>query len=194
MRKLLTKWRRSHTYFLGLFILCLLIQLLQLSEVTRFDRVLIGQGEAWLLLTGNLAHLNWSHLWLNMAGLGLVAIFFGAYMSVLNWLTLSAWSALLVGLGLYYFNVDIVWYVGMSGVLHGLFVVGGWYEYRHYKTSGLVWLGLIVVKLIWEQWAGALPGSESMAGGHVVVDAHLYGGMAGGVFLLVKGWFYKLYN
>jgi len=183
MRKLLTKWRRSHTYWLGLFILSSLFQWLELVEIMRFDRVAISQGQLWLLLTGNLVHLNGSHLLLNMAGLALVAVFFSHYMSALAWFVLSLWSALLVGLGLYYFNPEIFWYVGLSGVLHGLFVVGGWYEYRHFKASGLVLLILVVAKLIWEQWAGALPGSEAMAGGRVVVDAHLYGAISGVVFL-----------
>jgi len=186
MRKLLTKWQTVHTYWLGLFILSVLLQGLNLVDVMRFDRGVISQGQWWLLLTGNLAHLNWNHLLLNMAGLALVAVFFSAYMSVLSWLVLSLWSALLVGVGLYYFNPEIFWYVGMSGVLHGLFVVGGWYEFRRFKASGLVLLTLVTAKLIWEQYAGALPGSEEMAGGRVVVDAHLYGAIAGVVFLGAK--------
>jgi rhomboid family GlyGly-CTERM serine protease len=162
------------------------VQLLGLTELWRFDREFIARGQVWLLLSGNLAHLNWNHLLLNIAGLILVAVFFSAYMPVAAWLTLSLWSALLVGLGLYYFNPQLFWYVGLSGMLHGLFVVGAWYESRHFSVSGLVLLALITLKLLWEQWSGALPGSEAMAGGRVVVDAHLYGAIAGVVFLLVR--------
>jgi rhomboid family GlyGly-CTERM serine protease len=152
----------------------------------RFDRDSISQGHVWLLITGNLLHNNWSHLALNMAGLALAAIFFSSYMSVLAWLVLSLWSALIVGLGLFYFNPDVFWYIGMSGVLHGLFVVGGWYEFRRFKVSGFVLLVLIAAKLIWEQSSGAMAGSESLVGGQVVTDAHLYGWIAGVVFLVVR--------
>ena len=184
MRKLMSKWQTSHTYWLILFILCLLIQIFNLSGLLRFDRELISQGHVWLLLSGNLVHLNWNHLWLNMAGMLLVMVFFSTYMSAFAWGLLSLWSALLVGVGLYYFNLDIAWYVGMSGVLHGLFVVGAWYESRRYFASGLVLLLLLSAKLIWEQYSGALPGSEEMTGGYVIVDAHMYGAIAGVVFLL----------
>lgn len=185
MHKRLTKWHLTHTYWLILMLLCVLIELFNLSQLLRFDRDLIAQGHVWLLITGHLAHLNEHHLLLNMAGLLLVALFFSNYMRTRLWLILSLWSALVVGLGLYFFNTYLVWYVGMSGVLHGLFVVGAWCEMQRFKSSGRFLLLLIVGKLMWEQWSGALPGSESMAGGNVVVDAHLYGAIAGGVFLVV---------
>lgn len=94
-------------------------------------------------------------------------------------------SSLFVSLGLYWFNENIQWYVGLSGVLHGLFVVGAWFEYQHYNRSGSILMLLIIAKLIWEQVAGPLPGSEEMTGGHVAVDAHLYGALGGFVFLLL---------
>jgi hypothetical protein len=44
----------------------------------------------------------------------------------------------------------------------------------------LLLLGLLVVaKVIWEQLSGPLPGSEGLAGAAVVVNAHLYGALAG---------------
>ena len=186
MRMRSIKWLKAHTYWLILLMLCVFIELLQLNELLRFDRDFIAQGNLWLLFSGNLVHLNWNHLMLNMAGLSLVAVFFSTYMSVRAWLLLSVWSALLVGVGLFYLNPQITWYVGMSGVLHGLFIVGAWHESRRFAASGVALLVLIALKLAWEQWAGALPGSEAMAGGHVVVDAHLYGAIAGALFLMVR--------
>ena len=41
------------------------------KELLRYDRVWIGQGEFWRLISGHFAHLSWSHLALNSAGLGL---------------------------------------------------------------------------------------------------------------------------
>ena len=38
---------------------------------------------------------------------------------------------------------------------------------------------LLAAKLFWEYMNGPLPGSESMTGGRVIVEAHLYGAMAG---------------
>ena len=39
----------------------------------------------------------------------------------------------------------------------------------------------VLIKLIYEQFAGPLPGSEDTAGGTVIVDAHLYGAVSGAV-------------
>jgi membrane associated rhomboid family serine protease len=43
---------------------------------------------------------------------------------------------------------------------------------------------LVCGKLLWEQAVGPLPGSAEVAGGKVIVDAHLYGAIGG----LVLGW------
>lgn len=179
------KWQSGHTYWLILMAVCVLLQWLDFAEIMRFDRAAIEQGHLGLLLSGNLVHLNWSHLWLNTAGLLMVAIFFSHYLSCYSWIILTIWSGMLVGFCLYIFNPEIFWYVGMSGVLHGLFIVGAWQEFRHHKVSGLSILSLLIIKLIWEQSAGALPSSEAMAGGRVVVDSHLYGAIAGVLFVVL---------
>ncbi|MDH5472233.1 MAG: rhombosortase [Gammaproteobacteria bacterium] len=185
MNRMLTGWIKQHVFWLTLLLACLLFQTMGLIEQFRFDRALIQQGDYWLMLSGHFVHLNWHHLWLNLAGLALVMVFFGRYCSMLAWSIIILLSAISVSLGLYWFNQDMFWYVGLSGVLHGLFVVGAWREYAVFAKSGLVLMLLIAGKLLWEQLAGPLPGSESMTGGHVAVDAHLYGAIGGLIFLLL---------
>ena len=180
-----TQWFRARSPWLVLLVLCILLQALGAGPCLEFDRAAIDQGQLWRLLSAHLVHLGWNHLWLNMAGLALVALFFAGYYSARSWLALLLFSSLFTGLALHWLNPQLQQYVGLSGVLHGLFVVGAWGERRRYRLSGYLLLGLIVVKLLWEQGFGALPGSESMAGGHVLVDAHLYGAIAGGLFLLL---------
>ena len=193
MNRVLPGWIKQHIFWLILIVVCLLLQTMGLAESLRFDRSLIEQGDYWLLLSAHFVHLNWNHLWLNLAGLVLVMVFFGRYCASTVWSAVILLSALFVALGLLWFNNTIHWYVGLSGVLHGLFVVGAWYEYRHYAKSGSVLMLLIMAKLIWEQVSGALPGSESMTGGHVVVDAHLYGAL-GGLFFLLLHQVVHIYN
>jgi len=180
-----TRWIRSLVPWLVLLAACVLFQLLGWEQVLRFDRDAIANGEFWLLLSAHLVHLNWNHLWLNMGGLLLVAMFFRGYGSVAMWSGLLLFSALLVGLGLYWFDPQLHYYVGLSGVLHALFMVGAWLERRHFPRSGNVLLLLIIAKLGWEQLSGPLPGSVAMTGGNVAVDAHLYGAIAGVLFLLL---------
>lgn len=187
--------RWNHILWLFLFVICFSLQSAGLASTLQFDRGLIDQGQYWLLLTGHLVHLNWVHWGLNMAGLAIVAVFFSLYGTILDWLFVLLFSATVTGLGLYWLHPELIWYVGLSGVLHGLFIYGAIREIRFYPFSGYVLLLLICAKLFWEYMNGAVPGSEEMVGGRVVVEAHLYGAIAGlvAVFLTwVLHLFYKL--
>lgn len=160
------------------------------TQVTQFDRSAIHSGEVWRLLSGHFAHLGTSHLLLNLAGLALISLLFAPVMPPLAWAGCFLVSALFVSGGLYFFLPKLNWYVGLSGVLHGLFVTGAVASWRRgLRLEGLLLLAL-AVKLVWEQITGPLPGSESAAGGPVVVDAHLYGAIGGLVFSLAE-WAYK---
>jgi len=114
----------------------------------------------------------------------MVAIFFSSYKSDLYWLQALLFIAFFCSIGILLDN-QFNRYVGLSGVLHGLFVIGGRWEMRRYKLSGAMLLAIIIGKLMYEQIYGALPGSESVAGGKVAINSHLYGAIAGGVFILL---------
>ena len=165
--------------------LCLFMQMFHLEGGFRFDRQLIEQWQVWRVLTGHIVHLNWAHLMLNMAGLFMVMVFFAHYQSNAYWSGALVFMALFCSAGLL-LDMQLDRYVGFSGVLHGLFIIGGRWEFKRYKISGGVLLTLIVFKLLWEQLYGALPGSESMSGGKVAVNAHLYGAIAGAIYLLIS--------
>ncbi len=176
-------WLRCHKLWLLLFALCFFIQLFQLEALFRFDRELIEQWQVWRLISGHLTHLNWNHFLLNMAGLAIVTVFFAGYRTPAYWSGALLFIALGISLGLM-LDKQLDRYVGLSGVLHGLFIIGGFWEMSRYKVSGAVLLLIVVGKLIWEQLYGALPGSELVSGGRVAINAHLYGALAGAGYLL----------
>ncbi len=64
------RYHPSHILWLLLFLLSLLLQACDWVQSWRFDRSLVEQGDVWLLFSGHIVHLNWSHWLLNMAGLG----------------------------------------------------------------------------------------------------------------------------
>jgi rhomboid family GlyGly-CTERM serine protease len=152
----------------------------------RYERAAVLDGEVWRLLTGHLVHLGWAHLAMNLAGLGLIWLLFGRVYSALQWTVLFVACALGISLGFMLFRPELVWYVGLSGVLHGLFVAGAVAGiFAGYRAEWLL-LGLLVLKLFWEQYFGPLASTEQMIGGLVIVDAHLYGaliGLGGGLAL-----------
>ena len=82
------------------------------------------------------------------------------------------------------FNPELEWYVGLSGVLHGLLVAGIMANLAVGHRLEIVLLLAVCGKIAWEQLYGPLPGSTEFAGGAVVVDAHFYGLLGGLVGVL----------
>ncbi len=167
---------------LGLTALCLVLAISGSMglEWLRFDRAAIGDGQVWRLLTGHLVHLGGSHLAMNLAGLWLIWLLYGGSLKDRQWLGLIAVSAVGISLVLLALDPDLSWYVGLSGVLHTLIVAGIVVALRRNPLPGeWLLLALIAGKLAWEQLHGSLPGSAELAGGPVVVDAHLYGALIG---------------
>lgn len=166
---------------LGLCAISLTLQIFEptASDWLRYDRTAIQQGEVWRLITGNLVHLGWEHLLMNLAGLILIGLLYVHTLQTIQWLVVILISSLGVSAGLYLTNPQLDWYVGQSGMLHGLFVAGLIINLRQgMRLEWLLLLGL-ALKLVWEQTHGALPGSAELAGGAVIVDAHLYGALCG---------------
>lgn len=156
-----------------------------MTELLRYHFDEIKSGQIWRLISANLVHLGWSHTLMNLLGLGLIWGLFWDCFSNWQWWFISLASGLGVSLGLLLLNPELVWYVGLSGVLHGLFVAGAVGAIRRGDKREAILLAAIVGKLLWEQYFGALPGSADMAGGPVVVDSHLYGAIAGAIATLL---------
>ena len=148
-------------------------------EWLRWDRGSIADGEFWRLVTGHIAHLGISHALLNIAGLVLVWYLVGEALTTLEWLLVLAVSFLSTSAGLWFLSPEVGWYVGLSGALHGLLAAGVIAQFRLRTLESSIIAVVVVTKLVYEQIAGPLPGSESTSGGHVVVDAHLYGLIGG---------------
>lgn len=180
---------RDNAVFLVIVAIALVVALAgdPLETALRYDRDAILHGQVWRLLTGNFVHLGWSHLWLNLAGLVLIWLLFKQHISTLMWIIATVLSALAVGMGLLWLNPELTWYVGLSGVLHGLFAMGALLCVRLGYRFELLLVALLTAKLVWEQFYGALPGSERYAGGAVIVDAHLYGAVMGVLLMFSPG-------
>lgn len=180
---------KQHTLPLALVLISTLLALAadSTTELLRYQAADVKAGEIWRLLSANLVHLGWGHTLMNLLGLGLIWGLFWNCFSQRQWLIITLVSGLSVSLGLLVLNPNLVWYVGLSGVLHGLFVAGALGAIRRGDRRETILLAAIVGKLLWEQSFGALPGSADMAGGPVVVDSHLYGAIGGAlVALLLK--------
>ena len=157
----------------------------EVRDWLRFDRGLIDAGQYWRLVSGHFVHLGVSHFLLNSCGLLLVWYLVGQHLSAANWLFIAAASILVMDIGFWLFEPQLYWYVGLSGLLHGILAAGIVAALRHDRTMALILATLVIVKLAYEQLLGPLPGSEASSGGSVVVVAHLYGAIGGVVAAVV---------
>lgn len=153
----------------------------QVNPVLEYSREGLQSLQAWRLVTAHLAHLGALHGALNGAALVLVWYLGRRTVSGVEWAWLCLGAAAAVDAGLYWLSPGIAWYVGASGVLHGLF--GGVAVFtlgRGARSEGLLLLLALAAKLAWEGFGQTSP--LGLLGGTipVVTEAHVYGA-AGGV-------------
>lgn len=148
-------------------------------SLMQYSRTLVSTGELYRLLSGHLVHLGWPHFLLNVAGLALVWYLVGVGFRLWQWLVIMAASIGVMDLCFWFLLPDLEWYVGLSGLLHGLFAAGILGIWRRAGTEAMVLAMALSAKLIYEAFLGPLPGSESSAGGTVVTEAHASGTLGG---------------
>ncbi len=165
----------------GLLAAAGLIEVADLAPLLRYSREGIAAGELWRPVTAHLVHLGPAHLALNAIGTVLVAALVGHHLRSLAWAATWLACAVTVAAGLWWWTPWVEWYVGLSGVLHGLLVTGAvaaLAEPRERLFAGVVVVA-VIAKLAWEATAGATPGTAMLAGGRVVTESHLFGALGG---------------
>ncbi|MCS3460015.1 rhombosortase [Aeromonas sp. BIGb0445] len=179
-------------WLITLSLACLILFFTVPNDLIAFNRTLIAQGEGWRIITGNLAHTNLWHLLLNLAGLLVLYALFCDYLQSWALPRLLAVLSLAVGLGLWYGYPHTQWYMGLSGMLHGLFVWGAIQDIRHRRHSGWLMLLGIAIKLGLDHYSGGDGPAAMLIGAKVHIGSHLVGAGAGLVLglltLLVSGW------
>ena len=143
------------------------------------DREAVLGGQWWRLLTANLVHINFPHMWLNLAAFLAVLLVFPGANGVGRMLLYVAGCALAVSFGMQLFAPEILRYSGLSGVLHGIFVIKAYDEWHASKTLAIALICGLGVKIGYEQMTGGSASVARLIGGPVAVDAHLYGAIGG---------------
>ncbi|WP_158769670.1 rhombosortase [Paraglaciecola sp. L1A13] len=177
------------THSLGPILVCVIATMLYIAEPTSnmwlaFDRDSIGQGEWWRLLTGNFLHTNLNHLLLNLAAVVLLWTLHGQYYQTLHYLMMICICGIAVSTGIYYLDPQLQWYVGLSGVLHGIFVWGAYQDIKHGLVSGWILMAGVWAKIANEQIAGASNSVAVLIDANVAINAHLFGAFCGLVMII----------
>lgn len=155
----------------------------------QFDHAQIADGQWWRLLTGSFVHLGWYHLMLNEIGLAVLVMLCPQPLPLKIWLRRLFIICVGMALCLYFLVPDLTTYVGMSGTIHGLFVLGLLPQALKRDWIAGACLAYLLGKLGWEIVTGTPVSDAHAIGGHVVTEAHLYGSIIAFVYGLVFGTF-----
>lgn len=189
---------RFWVLFVGFIAVMILIELMgdPVNSWLRYDREQILAGQVWRLFTGHLVHLGWEHLLLNLAGLVLTYLVFYRYLADGQGVFAVFFIALGVSAGLLLFNPGLAWFVGLSGLLHGLLMFAALLAVFD-KTNAnrkfyIIFIILILIKIGYEQVIGPMPTSAVLKNYKIISDAHLYGAVSG-VVLYIFTFLFRYY-
>lgn len=167
-----------------LILISLLVYLFEpmASQWLAYYHTGIEQFEFWRLLTATFCHTNFNHLTMNLIGLVVILALFVETFKKGSLVPLIIFSSLFIGGALFLLEPKVIWYVGFSGVLHALFSFGVAKDIQQ-KSKWGIGLGIALMgKIIYEQLMGAQQSTIDLISAPVLVNAHLYGMIAGFVF------------
>lgn len=158
----------------------------QANQLLGYYYTGITEFELWRLISATFCHTNFNHLLMN--GLGLVItlfLFINTFKSIYIF-PIIIFNSIAIGLALFFFEPEVIWYVGLSGVLHGLFSYGIASDVNNKDRWGYLLLVGFIIKIIYEQIFGAQQNTIDLIGAPVLINAHLYGAIAGVVFYILQ--------
>lgn len=150
------------------------------NPLLQYDYLMFSKHQYWRVITAHFVHLNFYHALMNLAAAALILSMFSEFITAFWWVCLTLFLSLCVSLGLYFFDHNVHYYVGFSGVLYGLWMCGALICLRHIPFISAA-ICCVLIYTVWQQQAenfdtGYLDG---WINGQVIVNAHLYGFVSG---------------
>lgn len=180
LQRLPTRWQQFSGPLLIAFLSTLLFVLEpHSSDALAYQRDALSWQEVWRWISGHVVHTNGAHLMLNLTGLAMLWLLHGHYYSLSTFFGQLLLYAFAVTGCIFVFHPELQWYVGLSGVLHGIFVWGAVQDIRRLEMGGkLLFLG-VWVKIAYEQFYGGSADVAALINARVATEAHLYGALTG---------------
>ena len=152
------------------------------SPSLRYVRSSALNGEYWRLITCHFTHTGLEHLLLNLVGFILITILFSEVYSLRTWALGTLTCCISIGLSFILLLPTLDWYMGFSGVLHGLLLMGIIGKTRQGNLWYLFLLLIVICKLLYEQLGGPTDITSNLIGVLIVTESHLAGAITGGIF------------
>ncbi len=182
-----SNYKRLGLELIILIVLTFLVYLFapQSSLYFAYYRSSIAQLEVWRFFTTSFCHTNFNHFLMNVIGLTITPLLFlETYQKFSLW-PLILFNSLVIGLAIFFIDPTIISYVGLSGVLHGLFSYGVINDISRKDKWGWILGFCLITKIAYEQYFGAAQVTIAMIGAPVLINAHLYGAIAGILFYVI---------
>ncbi|PHS14093.1 MAG: rhombosortase [Kangiella sp.] len=160
-------------------------------KLLRYESNTVSDGELWRIFTANFCHSNWNHWMLNIAGLWLMDIFYQPVLSQKSRAYLLLFCMFLNVLLLHWF-MNLHWYVGLSGALHGFLIGGALLSWNSGKWINLSIVAFTVGKLIAENFWQINSETEELINANVVEEAHSFGALSAFIFFIL--WYFVNLN
>ena len=187
---------RAYATWIGIAVLCLIVYLAGdgLAAIFQFDRDAITRGEYWRLLTSHVTHLSFAHLTLNLLALALCTYVANPKHAVAYILAMWLWLMAFTGVGLYFYALDLNYYVGLSGALHGALLIAIVPSPYYSRFIRILVVVVILGKVMWEQTSFYNDmGNAELIGGRTEARSHMLGAIAGLIWVLGYG-LWKVYE
>ena len=168
---------------LGVGLICGLLQLDMNTFIYQRD---LMTGEPWRWWTAHWVHVGWRHYALNMLAFLSLPFIFPQLQRQTLLLSLLVLPPFLSA-GLYGLLPAVQAYAGLSGILHGIFVVAAiesLFIQRERKFAILV-LVCIALKIGFEKWMGYSETAQLIQA-PVLIESHQIGVLTGIIFILLK--------
>ena len=149
------------------------------SDYFALERTWWSQGNYYQIVSGHFLHTNFIHLLFNLLGLLLLWALHGDDYGVASYLAKFLIVCMGISFCMYFFSDDIVWYVGLSGVIHGVFAWGCIRDLENKVFSGWLLLIGLALKVGNEQLNGAGSLMPKLIDASIAIDSHLYGAIIG---------------
>lgn len=166
---------------IALFIVFVFIaQIPMIHELLAWDRAEIQSGQWWRVFTGNITHTNYFHLLMNVSSLLLLALMHHAYYKTFSIVFMVCVMMIVIGVVMFFTSFD--WYVGLSGVLYGLFVWGAVKDIQNKRSLGWLMLFGALLKLLFDTFNQEEGLVANLIEASVAYQAHWAGALVGLVF------------